>query len=225
MAWPNLQPQAPSPRQRTSARPPSISPPIASQRALCRIGRTARRHNEAASSHPTRRFPASVAPSPTSAADPNPHSRRLCPAGSFLGDFRTPAGARNSSQERPVRFPPRLGRWHRPNRSRLGNDSGGRSGADGRPTVSGNYRAKVDTDSRTGRRGRGFASALVGPTPNLLSLAIGPLGSGVPGEIAIGARRVAEHGGEACEFVRCRDRAVPLIATEHQAQVQSVPGR
>lgn len=104
MAWPNLQPQAPSPRQRTSARPPSISPPIASQRALCRIGRTARRHNEAASSHPTRRFPASVAPSPTSAADPNPHSRRLCPAGSFLGDFRTPAGARNSSRIQTVRF-------------------------------------------------------------------------------------------------------------------------
>ena len=34
----------------------------------------------------------------------NPHSHRLWPAGSFLGDFRTPAGARNSSRKRNVWF-------------------------------------------------------------------------------------------------------------------------
>ena len=32
----------------------------------------------------------------------NPHSHRLGPAGSCIGDFRTPAGARNSSQNQPL---------------------------------------------------------------------------------------------------------------------------
>src|SRR5690606_25338710 len=67
--------------------------------------------------------------------------------------------------------------------------------------------------------------ARVGADTNLPTLAIGPLCGGVPGEIAIGARRMAEQGGKACEFVRCRDRAIRLIAAEHEAQVQSVPGR
>lgn len=41
-------------------------------------------------------------PPPTPAKIRNPHSYRLCPAGSFLGDFRTPAGARNSSRKPTV---------------------------------------------------------------------------------------------------------------------------
>jgi hypothetical protein len=64
----------------------------------------ARRRNKAACPHPSPRFLAAVAPSPTPAANRNPHSHRLWPAGSFLGDFRTPAGARNSSREQTVRF-------------------------------------------------------------------------------------------------------------------------
>ena len=70
------------------------------QPAACRAGNTARRRNEAAYPHPSRRLPAAVAPSPTPAGIRNPHSHRLWPAGSFLGYFRTPAGARNSSRQR-----------------------------------------------------------------------------------------------------------------------------
>jgi hypothetical protein len=65
---------------------------------------TARRRNEAGSPHPPRCFPTAVAPSLTSAEIRNPHSRRPWPAGSFLGDFRTPAGARNSSRLQTVWF-------------------------------------------------------------------------------------------------------------------------
>ena len=54
--------------------------------------------------HPPPRFPVAGAPSPTAAAIRNPHSHRASPAGSFLGDFRTPASARNSSGYRVVRF-------------------------------------------------------------------------------------------------------------------------
>jgi hypothetical protein len=56
----------------------------------------ARRRNEAACPHPSPHFQAADTSSPTPAADRNPHSHRLWLAGSFLGDFRTPAGARNS---------------------------------------------------------------------------------------------------------------------------------
>ncbi len=58
--------------------------------------------NEATCPHPSPHSLAAVAPSQTSAADRNLHSLRLWPAGSFLGDFRTPAGARNSSRMRTV---------------------------------------------------------------------------------------------------------------------------
>jgi hypothetical protein len=60
--------------------------------------------------HQSRRFPISVAPSPTSAENRNPHSHRLWPAGSFLGDFRTPAGARNSSRNQNGFFAGHTGR-------------------------------------------------------------------------------------------------------------------
>jgi hypothetical protein len=36
---------------------------------------------------------------PDTSRNPKSHSHRVCPAGSFLGDFRTPAGARNSSRQ------------------------------------------------------------------------------------------------------------------------------
>lgn len=62
------------------------------------------RHNEAACRRLLLHFLAMVALPPTSAADRNLHSRRLCPAGSFLGDFRTPPGARNSSRLQTVRL-------------------------------------------------------------------------------------------------------------------------
>jgi hypothetical protein len=69
-----------------------------------RADNIARRPKEAACPHPSRRFPMTVAPSMTSAEIRNPHSHRLWPAGSFLGDFRTPAGARNSSRHRTGRY-------------------------------------------------------------------------------------------------------------------------
>ena len=87
-------------------------------------------------------------------------------------------------------------------------------------------RIRSTSNSRgKGRQGLAENGTAVAPTPNLLSLAIGPLGGGVLGKIAIRARRVAEQSGEACELVRCSDGAIRLIATDHQAQVQSVPGR
>ena len=36
---------------------------------------------------------------------------------------------------------------------------------------------------------------------------------------------MAEQGGKACKFVRRRDRAVRLVAADHQPQIESVPGR
>jgi len=65
-----------------------------------RADNTAWLKGEAVRPHQTRRLPAAVAPSPTPAANRNPHSHRLWPTGSFLGDFRKPAGARNSSRQR-----------------------------------------------------------------------------------------------------------------------------
>jgi hypothetical protein len=44
-----------------------------------------------------------IASVPATTENRNPHSHRLWPAGSFLGDFRTPAGARNSSRCRRLR--------------------------------------------------------------------------------------------------------------------------
>lgn len=65
---------------------------------------TARRRNEAVCPHSTQSFPTAVAPSPTSAEIRNPHSHRPWPAGFFFGDFRTPAGARNSSRKLTCSF-------------------------------------------------------------------------------------------------------------------------
>ncbi len=114
MAWSSLQPQALRLWQRTRARRQQSLTPTWVSPDQFRATNTARRRNEAARPHPPSRFPAPVAPTPTSAADRNPHSRRLCPAGSFLGDFRTPAGARNSSRLRTVRFWPENGKSRRP---------------------------------------------------------------------------------------------------------------
>jgi len=87
-------------------------PPATSPRALMVIIETdraapsrapgrqpAQRHNEAVFHIHPAATPTAVAPSLTPAEIRNPHSHRPWPAGSFLGDFRTPAGARNSSRE------------------------------------------------------------------------------------------------------------------------------
>lgn len=96
MAGSTHQPQPLRLRQRTHARPRQTLTPTCVHPDQFRAANTARWSNEAACPHPPRRFPPEVAPTPTSAAVRNHHSRRLWPAGSFLGDFRTPAGARNS---------------------------------------------------------------------------------------------------------------------------------
>ncbi len=98
MAWSNLQPQAPRLRQRTYACPWQSLTPTCVRPDQFRAANTARRHNEAATPHPPPRFPPSVGPSPTSAADQNPHSHRPWPTGSCMRGFRTPAGTRNPSQ-------------------------------------------------------------------------------------------------------------------------------
>lgn len=59
-----------------------------------------------ATKQPPPRFPTAVVPSLTPAENGNPHNLHLWPAGSFLGDFRTPDGARNSSRKRNGSFPP-----------------------------------------------------------------------------------------------------------------------
>lgn len=98
MAWSNLQPQAPGRQHRTRACPDQSPTPACIRPDQFPALNTAQRSNEAVSPHSRPGFPIAAPPSPTSAADRNPHSRRLCPAGSFLGDFRTPDGARNSSR-------------------------------------------------------------------------------------------------------------------------------
>ena len=77
--------------------------------------------------------------------------------------------------------------------------------------------AEADIGRGAWSTGQDFASALAAPTPNLSSSAISPLGGGVPGEIAIGARRVAEQGSEVRKLIRRRDGAIRLIAADHQA--------
>src|SRR5215212_6263423 len=104
MEWFSLQLQALSLRQRIDARLWRLSTPTEPRPAAHRPDNTARRRNEAVCPHSPQSFPTAVAPSPTSAEIRNPHSHRLWPAGSFLGDFRTPAGARNSSRERKGSF-------------------------------------------------------------------------------------------------------------------------
>jgi hypothetical protein len=104
MPWSSLQPQTPRLRQRTRPRPRQLLTPTWGRPDQFRAANTARRGNEVACPYPPPRFPAAVAPSPTSTAVRNPHSHRLWPAGSFLGDFRTPAGARNSSRIRTFRL-------------------------------------------------------------------------------------------------------------------------
>jgi hypothetical protein len=100
MASSSVHPQAPGLRQRASAYPWRLLTPTGTRPDQRRADNIARRRNETACPHPHPCYPAVVAPSPTSAEDRNPHSHRLWPAGSFLGDFRTPAGARNSSRLR-----------------------------------------------------------------------------------------------------------------------------
>jgi hypothetical protein len=61
--------------------------------------------NEAARLRATWCFPRTPQPSPTSAADRNLRSLRPWPAGSFLGDFRTPAAPETlQTQPFPLRF-------------------------------------------------------------------------------------------------------------------------
>lgn len=103
MAWSSLQPQTLSLRQRTRARPPQSLTPTCLRPDQIRAANTARTSNEVACPHPPRRFPASAAKTPTSAAVRNPHSRRRWPAGSCMRGFRTPAGTRNPSPIRPLR--------------------------------------------------------------------------------------------------------------------------
>jgi len=81
-----------------------MSAPTEPRPAAHRPDNTARRRNEAVCPHSPQPFPTAVAPSLTSAEIRNPHSHRLWPAGSFLGDFRTPAGARNSSRKKTDSF-------------------------------------------------------------------------------------------------------------------------
>ena len=109
MAGSTHQPQPLRLRQRTHARPRQTLTPTCVHPDQFRAANTARWSNEAACPHPPRRFPPEVAPTPTSAAVRNHHSRRLWPAGSFLGDFRTPPGARNSSRKRSDCFGSRRG--------------------------------------------------------------------------------------------------------------------
>ena len=106
MALSSVQPQAASLRQRTPARLWRSSKPKKLPQAAPRAGHIAPTRNEAACPHPTRCLRAMPEPSPKPTENRNPHSLRLWPAGSFLGDFRTPAGARNSSRQRKVRFWP-----------------------------------------------------------------------------------------------------------------------
>ena len=49
-------------------------------------------------------FQAAFTPSPTPAANRNPHSHRLWPAGSCMRGFRTPDGTRNPSRQRSGGF-------------------------------------------------------------------------------------------------------------------------
>ena len=89
--------------------PITPSTPKGSRSSAHRADNHARKRHQAASSHQRHRFPVAVAPSPTSAADRNPHSCHLWPAGSCMRGFRTPVGTRNPSPYRP------LGQlWHSP---------------------------------------------------------------------------------------------------------------
>ncbi|SDR63897.1 hypothetical protein SAMN05519103_09157 [Rhizobiales bacterium GAS113] len=81
-------------RQTTSAAPAGHNP------AVLRTERTARSSDNAPRTRHVWCFPPSVAPRATHTVNRNPHRPPLRPAGSFLGDFRTPTGARNSSRMR-----------------------------------------------------------------------------------------------------------------------------
>ena len=52
-----------------------------------------------------------------------------------------------------------------------------------------------------------------------------PLAGGIRCKGTVGARGATEQGGEARNVISRRDRAVRLIAAEHQTQVENVPGR
>jgi hypothetical protein len=52
-----------------------------------------------------------------------------------------------------------------------------------------------------------------------------PLAGGIPCKGTVGARGATEQSGEARNVISRRDRAVRLIAAEHQTQIENVPGR
>lgn len=102
MGWPKLQPQASRLRQPTRMRPWRSLLSTGLRRAGCQAVKAARIRNAATCPSPSIHFLPAGSPPHASAERRNLHSISLWSAGSFLGDFRTPAGARNSSRQQTV---------------------------------------------------------------------------------------------------------------------------
>lgn len=98
------QPQASRLRQPTRMRPWRSLLSTGLLRVGCQAVKAARIRNAATCPSPSIHFLPAGSPPHASAEKRNLHSISLWSAGSFLGDFRMPAGARNSSRIRTVRF-------------------------------------------------------------------------------------------------------------------------